>query len=113
MASLGVAAHAGRAAGGAGRASGGGAVYLALVVPQLGRPLIYDDVNFAFAGRAVAETGLAFANAGHMSDRWDFSRREQWALWHPPLYIYLLGLQFKLFGTSETSGRLLGTAFGL
>lgn len=89
------------------------AAYLALLAPQLGRPLVYDDVNFAFAARAVAETGRAFANAGHMSDRWDFSQREQWALWHPPLYIYLLGLDFKLFGVSETSARLLGAAFGL
>ena len=89
------------------------ALYVLLLLPQLDRPLVYDDVNFAFAARAVAETGLAFANAGHMSDRWDFSRREQWALWHPPLYIYLLGLQFKLFGVSETSARLLGCAFGL
>lgn len=89
------------------------ALYLTLLAPQLGRPLVYDDVNFAFAARAVAETGLAFANAGHMSDRWDFSQREQWALWHPPLYIYVLGLDFKLFGVSETSARLLGAAFGL
>ena len=89
------------------------AVYLALVVPQLGRPLVYDDVNFAFAARAVANSGLAFANAGHMSDRWDFSQRDQWALWHPPLYIYLLGLQFKVFGASEVSARSLGVAFGL
>ena len=89
------------------------AVYLWLLRPQLARPYMYDDVNFAFAARAVADTGLPYANAGHMSDRWDFSRREQWALWHPPLYIELLGLQFKLFGTSETSGRLLGAAFGL
>jgi 4-amino-4-deoxy-L-arabinose transferase-like glycosyltransferase len=89
------------------------ALYLWLLRPQLARPYVYDDVNFAFAARAVAETGLPRANAGYMSDRWDFSQREQWALWHPPLYVELLGLQFKLFGTSETSGRLLGAAFGL
>jgi 4-amino-4-deoxy-L-arabinose transferase-like glycosyltransferase len=89
------------------------AIYLWLLRPQLGRPLVYDDVNFASAARAVAETGLPYGNQGHMSDRWDFSRREQWALWHPPLYVELLGLQFKLFGVSETSGRLLGAAFGL
>src|SRR5205823_9154340 len=89
------------------------AMYLWLLRPQLARPLVYDDVNFAFAAKAVAETGLPFANAGYMSDRWDFSQREQWALWHPPLYIELLGLQFRLFGVSETSCRLLGAAFGL
>lgn len=89
------------------------AVYLWLLGPQLGRPLVYDDANFAFAAQAVAQTGLPYANAGHMSDRWDFSQRYQWALWHPPLYIELLGLQFKLFGVSEASGRVLGLIFGL
>jgi 4-amino-4-deoxy-L-arabinose transferase-like glycosyltransferase len=89
------------------------AIYLWLLWEQLALPFVYDDVNFAFAARAVAETGLPFANAGYMSDRFDFSQREQWALWHPPLYILLLGLQFKLFGISEQSARLLGTAFGL
>ncbi len=89
------------------------AVQFWLILPQLRQPLIYDDVNFAFAAEAVARTGLPLANAGHMSDRWDFSQREQWALWHPPLYIYLLGLQFKLFGVSELSARALGVACGL
>ena len=49
-----------------------GLVYVGLAWPQLGLPLIYDDVNFAFAAEAVARTGLPFANAGYMSDRWDF-----------------------------------------
>ncbi|MCC7104563.1 MAG: glycosyltransferase family 39 protein [Chloroflexi bacterium] len=88
-------------------------LYLSLVLPRIGLPLIYDDVNFAFAGEAVARTGVPFANAGYMSDRWDFSQRFQWALWHPPLYIYLLGMQAKLFGTSEPALRALGVAFNL
>jgi hypothetical protein len=88
-------------------------VYLVLVMPQVARPLVYDEVNFAFAGGAVARTGLPWANAGYMSDRGDFSQREQWALWHPPLYVYLLGLQYRLFGYTETSGRILGVALNL
>ena len=49
---------------------------------------MYDDANFALGARAVAETGLPYGNQGWMSERGDFSQREQWALWHPPLYIY-------------------------
>src|SRR5438445_10617493 len=51
----------------------GGARLLALVGTQLGRPLMYDDANFALAAKAVADTGLAFGNQGWMTDRSDFS----------------------------------------
>lgn len=84
-------------------------VFVLLVAMQMWRPFLYDDVNFAFAADAVARTGIPFANAGYMSDRWDFSQREQWALWHPPLYLYSLGLAFKLFGTSELVARTFGS----
>ena len=46
---------------------------LALVGTQLGRPLMYDDANFALAAKAVADTGLAFGNQGWMTERGDFS----------------------------------------
>ena len=51
----------------------GGARLLALVGTQLGRPLMYDDANFALAAKAVADTGLAFGNQGWMTERGDFS----------------------------------------
>lgn len=84
--------------------------FLILVWLQIHRPLLYDDVSFAFAGQAVARTGLPFANAGYMGDRYDYSQREQWALWHPPLYIYVLGLTYKLLGLGDWAGRSLGIA---
>lgn len=89
------------------------ALYVGLVVAQLGRPLLYDDANFAFAARAVAETGLPFGNQGWMSERGDFSQREQWALWHPPLYVYILGLAAKLGGPGEAILRIPGLLAGL
>jgi hypothetical protein len=82
--------------------------FLVFVSRQIQRPFLYDEVNFTFAAEAVARTGIPFANAGFMSDRYDFSQREQWALWHPPLYLYALGLWYKLFGVSELVGRSLG-----
>ena len=66
------------------------ALWFVLAVQQFGRPLMYDDANFALGIKAAAETGLPFGNQGWMSDRGDFSQREQWALWHPPLYIYTI-----------------------
>jgi 4-amino-4-deoxy-L-arabinose transferase-like glycosyltransferase len=91
----------------------GVAIYLVLVAAQLNRPLMYDDANFALAARAVADTGLPFGNQGWMSERGDFSQREQWALWHPPLYIYAEGLLAKIGGWTPPVLRLLGVVGGL
>jgi 4-amino-4-deoxy-L-arabinose transferase-like glycosyltransferase len=88
-------------------------LYLVLVGWQLDRPLMYDDANFALAAKAVAETGLPFGNQGWMSERGDFSQREQWALWHPPLYVYLEGLFARIGGWSPPVLRLVGVLGGL
>lgn len=87
--------------------------FTALVTLQLGRPLMYDDANFALAARAVAETGLPYGNQGWMSERGDFSQRQQWALWHPPLYVYLLGGAARLFGSTPAVLRSVGLLSGL
>jgi 4-amino-4-deoxy-L-arabinose transferase-like glycosyltransferase len=92
---------------------GVGLIYVVLVAVQLNRPLMYDDANFALAARAVAETGLPYGNQGWMSERGDFSQREQWALWHPPLYVYLEGLLARVGGWTPPVLRLLGLLGGL
>jgi 4-amino-4-deoxy-L-arabinose transferase-like glycosyltransferase len=84
-----------------------------LVVFQFWRPLMYDDANFFLGARAVAETGIPFSNQGWMGDRDNFSQRDQWALWHPPLYIYLLGLVAHLGGATPAVMRLPGLVGGL
>jgi 4-amino-4-deoxy-L-arabinose transferase-like glycosyltransferase len=83
-------------------------LFLVFVVRQIQRPLMYDEVNFSFAAEAIARIGIPFANVGFMSDRYDFSQREQWALWHPPLYLYALALSYKLLGVTELAGRSIG-----
>src|SRR5689334_1857030 len=88
-------------------------VYLALVTAQLNRPLMYDDANFALAAGAVADTGLPFGNQGWMSERGDFSQRQQWALWHPPLYIYIDGVFARAGGWTPAVLRLPGIIGGL
>ncbi|MDQ6673923.1 MAG: glycosyltransferase family 39 protein [Chloroflexota bacterium] len=89
------------------------AAYLVLVGSQIERPLMYDDANFALAARAVAETGLPFGNQGWMSERGDFTQREQWALWHPPLYVYAEGLAARVGGWTPPVLRVLGVLGGL
>lgn len=92
-------------------------IFLWLVGNQIRRPLMYDDANFAFAAKAVAETGVPWGNQGWMSDRGDFSQREQWALWHPPLYVYLIGTLARLpwpqLLTLRAPGIVGGLATGL
>jgi 4-amino-4-deoxy-L-arabinose transferase-like glycosyltransferase len=92
---------------------GASVLYVALVAWQRDRPLMYDDANFALAARAVAETGLPYGNQGWMSERGDFSQREQWGLWHPPLYIYVDGLLAKVGGWTPPVLRLPGLFGGL
>ena len=74
---------------------------------------MYDDANFALGARAVADTGLPYGNQGWMSERGDFSQREQWALWHPPLYLYAeRRCSPELGGWTPPVLRLLGVLGG-
>jgi hypothetical protein len=70
---------------------------------QIEKPYVYDDVSFILGARAVADTGRPFGNQGYLLHL--YWQRDQWALWHPPLYIYLLGLTVALFGDSERAAR--------
>lgn len=88
----------------------GGFVFLA--TRGLYKPLIYDEVNFFFAGQAVAETGRPLANAGFLTHHGEPGPQYQWALWHPPLYVYTLGLFLKIGGLSEASARWPGILCG-
>ncbi|HEV2122214.1 MAG TPA: glycosyltransferase family 39 protein [Chloroflexota bacterium] len=95
------------------------ALYGIVVSPQLSKPYVYDEAAFAFVGEAVAKTGLPYANLGHIgrSGEWgihgDVHDRYDWGLWHPPLYVFILGLTYKLLGVSETSARLVGVICNL
>ena len=92
--------------------AGAGAVSWWLIEPQLGKPFVYDEAAFSFAGRAVAQTGLPLSNVGYLQFDMtgDFSKRFNWALWHPPLYVFSLGWAFRQWGETEQTARLLGVA---
>jgi hypothetical protein len=91
-------------------AAGAGYLSWGFIVPQLGKPYVYDEAAFAFAGHAVAQTGLPYSNVGHMQAEipGDFSKRFNWALWHPPLYVFTLGFAFRQWGETEQVARLVG-----
>ncbi|HEY7067665.1 MAG TPA: glycosyltransferase family 39 protein [Chloroflexota bacterium] len=89
------------------------ALFAVTAAQSAGRPFLFDEANFLFQARAVAETGVPYANMGYMGDRGQVTTREYYGLWHPPLYLYLLGLDLKLFGSGEPNVRLLGVALML
>ncbi|HEX2515153.1 MAG TPA: hypothetical protein VH257_10640, partial [Chloroflexota bacterium] len=99
------------------------ALYLSLVVPQLGRPLIYDEVDFARAAASLADPdrgpgpGPLRYDRGYIADyptAPDAGQRFQLALWHPPGYLLLLGLWQRAFPSGgDSSLRLFGALCGL
>ena len=91
-----------------------GAAAWSFAEPQLTKPYVYDEAAFAYAGHAVAKTGLPFSNLGHLQTLvpGDFTQRFNWALWHPPLYVYALGEAYARYGETERTARLIGVATG-
>ena len=56
-----------------------------LIAGQIDKPYVYDDVSFMLGARAIAATGVPFGTQGYLLHL--YWQREQWALWHPPLYM--------------------------
>jgi hypothetical protein len=63
-----------------------------------------DNADFAAASSAVANTGLPIFYRGENDPT-------ELALWHPPLYVYLLGGWFKIFGVGPAQARTFGVLF--
>ncbi len=87
--------------------------YLWLAASQLDAPLNWDEVNFYWNAEAIAQFGVPYANAGFLADRGTIGAQYQYGLWHPPLYLYTLGLAFKLLGASEAVARGTGVTLML
>ena len=69
------------------------------------KPYILDEVPFIIAANAVSDTGLPVI--------YEDGEAFVTGLWHPPLYIYLLALSFKVLGVSEVSARIVGVIFSI
>ena len=100
-------------------------VFLALAAYQGDKPLHLDNMDFPAAAEAVAETGVPIYYRGEEVGRpiagEDVRRQRRWsgshlgesqlsALYHPPLYVYLLGGWFLLLGKGALQARLFGAA---
>jgi hypothetical protein len=90
-------------------------VYLVLALPQLQRPLIYDEVDFAKAARAVAAGQFRY-DRGYIADyptAPDSGHRFQLALFHPPGYLVALAAWQRLAGSTDSALRGFGVLCGL
>lgn len=88
-------------------------LFWAVVAPQLAEPLIYDEVDFVKAGGAIARTAVPYYNRGYIRDYGFNSGQYQYALYHPPLYVYVLGASFVVLGQTEFAARFVGMLCGM
>lgn len=79
--------------------------FFALVIPQIQRLFVADEIAFVSTAHGIATTGMPiFMGAGN---------NIQIGLWHPTLYSNILAASFKIFGVHEWSARMVSVIFTL
>src|SRR5579884_2597494 len=76
-------------------------VFIILFALTAWKPLHLDNVDFPAAAQKTAETGRPVYYRGE-------NEAIAYALYHPPLYVYLLAAWMRFFGSTETAVRLFG-----
>ncbi len=71
------------------------------IAQQIHDPYVIDEAAFPFAAKGVATNGSPYFYNGE-------TRPTDLGIWHPPLYVYLLGLWIKLFGFGHIQVRGFG-----
>ncbi len=74
-----------------------------LIYAQADKKFTLDELDFPIVAKATSETGVPIYYRGEETPR-------HLGLYHPPLYIYALAAQIKLFGFSENTVRAFGMA---
>ncbi len=77
------------------------ALFVALVVSQADKSFVLDELDFPIVAKATSETWKPVYYRGE-------ENKTHLGLYHPPLYIYLLGAYVKFFGFSENTVRTFG-----
>jgi hypothetical protein len=78
-------------------------VFIALIFAQAQKKFTLDELDFPIVAKATSETGRPVYYRGEATP-------QHLGLYHPPLYIYALAAQIKVFGFSENSVRTFGLA---
>lgn len=94
-------------------------VFLVAGAAAIDKPPSTDEAELAAAGLGVARTGRPIYYMGDVperlipeSDRWLYnsggSPHFQLGLWHASIYVFLIGLCYRLFGPENWAARLTG-----
>jgi hypothetical protein len=94
-------------------------VFLVAGAAAIHKPPSTDEAEFAAAGLGVAHTGRPIYYMGEVperlipeSDRWLYNSggqpHVQLGLWHASIYVFLIGLCYRLFGPENWAARLTG-----
>lgn len=78
-------------------------IFTLLIFSQADKKFTLDELDFPVVAKATSETGLPVYYRGEATPH-------HLGLYHPPLYIYALAAQIKLFGFSENAVRAFGFA---
>lgn len=79
--------------------------YLILVIPQIHKLFVGDEVDFVRAAEGIVTTGKPIYTGAN--------NKTYIGLWHPTLYVNILALSFRFFGVHEWSARIVSVAFTL
>lgn len=79
-------------------------LFFALRIPFLGKEYAVEEASWIRAGQGVQQTGFPWIYLGEQSPN-------AWANWHGPLFPWLLGGAFKLFGEHEVVARSIPLIF--
>lgn len=78
-------------------------LFLLLFAAGASKPLHLDNMDFPAVAEATAQKGVPVYYRGEQNPN-------HLGLYHPPLYIYLLALWFKVFGSGPAQARLFGAS---
>jgi 4-amino-4-deoxy-L-arabinose transferase-like glycosyltransferase len=93
--------------------------YVWFCVASLNKPLVFDEIDYGASAVAVAQAGIPVYYEGEFPEKytapvtwWIFKATPypmyEWGLWHSPLYVYCLGLCYKILGPANWVARLFG-----
>lgn len=77
------------------------ALFVVLVFSQADKKFVLDELDFPIVAKATSESLKPIYYRGEGNE-------EHLGLYHPPLYIYMLGAHIKAFGFSENTVRSFG-----
>ena len=80
-----------------------GLIGLLLTATKINEPYVIDEAAFPYAAHGIAQHGVPYFYNGE-------TRPHDLGIWHPPLYVYLLGLFVRFAGFGHFQIRFFGLA---